>query len=611
MKRDRVQRVRSGSSDPRAAGDWRLRVGLPLVFLLTGAALLAGATRLVLVEYRDGEGLRERAARQQTATIAIPAQRGSIYDARGRLLAGSKRISSVFVDPAICPDPRYASTSIAPVLGLAPGALERLISENAKRRFVWVKREITEAEERDFAAVRKARGLHCFNIQKETRREYPLGARAANVVGYVGARDAGKDGIELTFDKVLRGHPGKRTVTVDVFRRRVHSDESAYEPARNGNSVVLTLDTFIQAKTEQHLESAVTTHKADWGTAVVMDPHSGEVLAMASYPTFDPSAPIPPGTRAQVSAALERRRNQAVANAYEPGSIFKPFIVGPAFDEQLVRLNEVLRINGPVRMFGRRPIKDTHTHVSLPVYGIISESSNIGMGLIGAMCGNERLYEYVTRFGFGHRTGIELPVEHDGLVHAFRKWTSYSTQSVPIGQELLVTPIQLVSAFSAFCNGGVLYRPRIVRGVLSPDGDVVEDRSNPVVVRRVMSPDAARAVRLRALAETVRTGTGDEAAIPDYQVFGKTGTAQVAGVDGKKGYSAKAYMGSFLGGAPLREPRVVVLVSLFRPKGPSHYGGTVSGPAVGAIIADVLDYLQVPAEPAEPPALPGRPRIRG
>ena len=326
-----------------------------------------------------------------------------------------------------------------------------------------------------------------------------------------------------------------------------------------------------------------------------MDPRSGEVLAMASVPDFDPAQPFPPGvTEADVKKLMELTRNRAVADQYEPGSIFKPFIAAQALEDKLARLDEVFTINGPAHSFGSRVVHDTHPYGSLTLHEVISKSSNIGMGMLGGRLGNARLYEYVRKMGFGDATGIELPGEEPGMVHDLSNWTSFSTQSIPIGQEIAVTPIQIVSAFSVFCNGGVLFRPRLVCGIIDANGETLIDNSRPVAIRRVLSPETTYEFRKRALAETVISGTGDKARIDDYQVFGKTGTAQIAR---GKAYVGGEFVASFVGGAPLEQPRLACIVSIYHPTtGGSHYGGTVAAPTVGAILADALQYLQVPPE---------------
>ncbi len=573
-----------------------------LLFVIVGLALAAGGGRLAYIQHTDGPALRERVARLHTACGEIPAQRGEILDAQARLLAGSERKPSIYADPAQLADARdrhYAAYSVAPLLGLSPLELEQLLAQRVEDRFVWIKRGVSEEELRQFLEVRNGRRLYGFNVQYEPLRMYPHGPLAAQVLGYVGAPDKGvphgQAGIELAFDEVLTGTPGFRKRTVDVRRRNLRTHVEDYVAPRDGGSVVLTIDTYVQQQTETHLKNAVETFKAEWGTSVVLDPQSGEVLAMASYPAFDPADPVPAASSLQ--EVEDRLRNRAIADAYEPGSIFKPYIAACALDENVTRLDEIFSVNGPARSFGSRTIHDTHAYGALPLHEVISRSSNIGMSLLGHKVGNERLYRYLRLYGFGDATGITLPGEHTGLVQDFSRWTSFSTCSIPIGQEVAVTALQVATGFSVFCNGGILLRPRIVRGVIDADGNTLLDNSQPIAVRRVISTETAARFREEALIEVVmsKIGTGKRAAIANYRVFGKTGTAQVA-KPGGGGYLPGKYMGSFVGGAPGDHPRVVAVVSLCKPSAGKYYGGTVSAPAVGEILAATLDYMKVPPE---------------
>lgn len=572
------------------------------LFLLVAALLAAGAGRLAYIQYAEGDALRERAERQHTASVVIPAQRGDILDAQGRLLAGSESWPSVYADPSLLQDPRdrkFAAYSIAPVLGLAAEDVDALLRDRAESRFVWLKRHVSPEELAAFHKLRNARRLYALDVQYEPARIYPHGRLASHVLGFVGAPEEGVRhglaGIELSQDKYLIGTPGHRTRTVDARRRPLCSHVDGFVPPQDGATVILTIDAYLQQQTQTHLKNAVETFKAAWGTAVLMDPQTGEVLAMATFPDFDPSDPLPDDAKA--GEPDERLRNRAVSDAYEPGSIFKPFVASCALEENITRLDEVFAINGPTHNFGRRIIHDTHTYGSLPLHEVISRSSNIGMALLGTRCENARLYRYLRLFGFGDRTGIELPGEHTGMVLDFSRWTSYSSQSVPIGQEVSVTAIQVATAFSVFANGGILFRPRIVRGVVGPDGEPLWDNSRPIPIRRVLSREVAERFREEALIEVVmsKIGTGKRARIPNYRVFGKTGTAQIAHAGGG-GYMGGKYTGSFVGGAPGDKPRVVAIVSLSAPSSGQYYGGTVSAPAVGEILADALAYMQVPPE---------------
>lgn len=582
-----------------------MRASVSLYFVLTAVAalLVGGGARLAHIEHSAGELLKNAAHRQQTAVRTIPARRGEILDARGRVLAGTVRRGSVFVDPGLVRDARFAAYSLGPVLGRHPATFERELTawRDEDKRFVWLARRISDEQLAELERVIDGRRLRAFGVQQEPARVYPHGRVAPHVIGFVGTDAQGLAGVEAQFDSLMRGAAGQWAATVDVSRRQLRAEEDAFRPARDGASVVLTIDAVIQQIAQEELAAAVGKHAAEWGVAVVIDPQSGELLAMAIQPDFDPADPVPDGF-GEMSAARQEAvktlwRNRAVSDAYEPGSVFKPFIAVCALDDRIVRIDEVFAINGPEHSFGRRRIRDTHGYDRLPVHEIISKSSNIGMGMIGARCGMQRLHDYVRRFGFGQPTGVQLPGESSGLVLAFDQWNpSYSPQSIPIGQEVAVTPIQLVSAFSAFSNGGWLLAPRVVRGVVRADGHTLQDHSRPIQVRRVLSEATAEMFRQRALVETVREGTGKPAALKDYQVFGKTGTAQIAR-QGGGGYLPGCYVGSFIGGAPADSPRIVVLVSIYKPTKDGYYGGVVAAPAVKEIIARTLAYLRVPPVP--------------
>ncbi len=567
------------------------------VFAIAALLLLTVGGRLAHLEVAKGATLRAQAEQQQTIRNKITAQRGEILDSRGRVLAGTKRLASVFVDCVMIEDIPYAAASIAPTLGLQAKDVEKLIRERPSDRHVWVKRGMSEEDLHEFQEVRRQRNLGAFGIEYEFERLYPYGRTAAQVLGFVGT-DGGGAGVEQEYEKQLRGHDGFRQATVDVRRRRLASSPEDYQPPKDGASVVLTIDVYLQQRVEERLKAAVEQFKAQWGAAVLMDPNTGEVLAMASYPDFDPAQPIPVGAKgAELDRARELTRNRAIADAYEPGSIFKPFIAAPAFDAGLARLDEVFAINGPARDFGGRIINDTHPYGTLTLHEVISKSSNIGMAMLGSRLGNTRLHQFVREFGFGDRTGVNLPGEHTGLVQDFSRWGPFSTNSIPIGQEIGVTPIQIVTAFSALCNGGTLMRPRVVRGVVATDGAVEYDNSRPIALRRILGEEATREFRLRALVETVKSGTGTKAANAFYQVFGKTGTAQIArAAHTGRGYIDHAYVGSFVGGAPASNPQAAVIVSLYRPSSGQYYGGTVSAPAAGEILGDALQYMRVPSD---------------
>ena len=578
---------------------------------LVSLLLFGGAGRLAYIEYAQGEALRARAERQQTAKLIIPAQRGEIVDTRGRVLAGAARRPSIYMDPSQIDDARFAAYSVAPLLeGVDAAELHETILQRRGEGFVWVKRHVSPSELEAFQELRAARKLDAFVVRYEPQREYPFGETAAHVLGFVGGSDdpnqpprAGRAGIEQQFDRALRGEDGERLVTVDVRRRPLRSRQDEYRPPRDGATVFLTLDVHIQQRAEHHLRAAVEEFDAEWGTALVMDPHSGEVLAMATTPAFDPAQPIPLGVTAEspdFPRYRDRLRNRAVADSFEPGSMFKTVIFSSALDHGFVQIGEQIAVDGPARVLSGRTIHDSGVTLgTVPAERIIYKSSNIGMAIIGMRCGNANLHEWSRAFGFGAQTGIQLPGEHPGLVLPLSTWTRYSMQSVSFGQEVAVTPLQMLTAFSVLCNGGLLYRPRIVRGVVAADGQVLADFTQPEPRRRVLDPDTVAVFRREALVPVVSPeGTGRHAILPDYQAFGKTATAQIA-LPGGRGYENGAYMSSFVCGAPADNPQAAVLVSVCRPMGRSYYGGTVAAPAAAAILADTLAYLHVPPRHAQ------------
>lgn len=605
----------AASPESKQAQGCLMRLAIP--FLLVAAGLLAGAGRLAYIQHYEGARWSELAKEQHERTIPIPAQRGSILDSEGRTLASSVRRRSLYFDPTMVSDARFAAYTLAPLIQMPAAELETLLRDGQQRKtaegkpcsFMWIKRRLDDAEADAVAGVLRGRNMRAFELQDEVIREYPQGRLACHVLGFFNEGGGAGAGIELQFDKALSGTDGSRRVIIDEDRERLAQRHEADVAPRDGHSVVLTIDSHLQRITERNLKLAVDEFKPEWAVAIVMDPKTGEVLAMASLPDFDPAKPLPPTeTPAERALAELALRNNAIGANYEPGSIFKPFIAAPAYAEGLTRLEEVYEINGPTRLFGRRALSDTVTYDRLTLAGIISQSSNIGMALLGGRLGGERIDRYIRSFGFGALTNIELPGEENGQYADRAKWTSYSIQSLPIGQEISVTSIQLLTAFAALANEGVRLQPRIVRGIVGANGEIIEDRSAPIERARVMSSEAARAFRMEAMVKVVQEGTGRSAQIPDYQAFGKTGTAEIAAPSGR-GYQKK-YVGSFLGGAPAENPRAVAMVSIYKPSGSKYYGGTVAAPAVARILAETLQYLRVPPD-AKSEVLPIAPQVDG
>ena len=569
-------------------------------------ALAALAVRLVQVHRHRRADLVAWAQRQRRSVIAIPARRGMIADSKGRVMATSVERPSVFADPNVIPHPKVMSDpniargdqavtdvrvikayesvadKLGPALGLDPKILADELLCRAGRRFYWVKRLVTDAE----ADAVKALKLRGVGIIYESERRYPMNDRFAHGVGFVNRHGRALAGLELRYDGDLRGQAGQRTVVTDVRRRAIFTAREGYRPPKDGGHLVLTIDAAIQGIAEQKLAAAIQQFRAQAGSVIVMVPRTGEVLALANVPTFDLNryADYPESARC----------NLAIQAPVEPGSTFKPFIATAALAEKKTWPGEPIFCHYGLYVAGRRRLHDHHPYGTLTFEQVLVKSSNIGMAILGQRLGNEHLHAYVTRFGFGRLTGIELPGEDGGIVLPLRRWTSYSTTSLPMGQEIATTGIQLATAFSAIVNDGVMMRPRVVRGVLRSDGSVERDGSNPVEVRRVLRKSVARKMARDILVRVVKEGTGRRAALAEYQVLGKTGTAQIAYRNGG-GYEPDAYVSSFVGAAPASDPRVLVYMMITRPvKRLGYYGGTVVAPAVREVLSKTLAYLGVP-----------------
>lgn len=555
--------------------------------ILTGMAVLfAGlCLRLIHINTFMAPRLAQIAMAQQESLGEIPARRGSILDARGRVLAGSRIRHSVFADPVMIEHPDEVATALAPILDMDAGEIENEIRSTDTPRFCWLKRKIDDAEA---DAIRKLR-LTGIGLEREFERYWPMGETAAHVLGIVGSDGRGLEGIELQYDAHLRGTPGRRSVLRDARRRPIGRGSTEPVEPRDGGHVVLTIDAVIQEYVQERLAEQVAAFRAESGLAIVLSPRNGDVLAMACHPVFDPNHYL------EYDPSV--RRNRCITDPSEPGSTFKPFIVVGALEGGWVNKTEKIDCHDGLYFFGSRRMHDTKPHGLMDVRDIVVYSSNIGMGIIGTRMGNDALHEIITRLGFGSLTQIDLRGESEGIVLPVRQWTSYSTTSVTMGQELAVTPIQLANALSALVNNGYLLRPRCVRSVLSGDYAMKESHEDPEVIRRVLPESIARYMREQVLTGVVERGEKELDASP-YSMCGKTGTAQIP-YKHRRGYEPDAYLSSFIGAAPVCDPEVVVLVMIRKPdRSLGHYGRYVAGPAVRDIVRHTLTYLQVP--PDEP-----------
>jgi len=560
-----------------------LSSGLAILALLM-LAFVGLLGRLIWIHSHDGPVLLSYAARQHRSTVPLIGRRGMITDCQGRILAGTHLRQSVFADPKIISDKRQAAQILARILNEPVAELETDLLAAGDRRFQVLAHGVPEASAQQ---IRDAQ-LEGIGLFDEPYRVYPLQKNAAALIGFVAPDGHGVSGIEHQFEAWLTGRSGYKTVIRDVRRRSFWLAETGYQPPRDGLNVVLTIDAAIQEQAERIIEETVRRFEAESAVAIVMRPGTGDILAMVNYPGFEPAE--------YRDFAPPLYRNRAITDPVEPGSIFKPFIAAAALSERITQLSEVFDCKSGLLVDGDRLLHDHHPYTLLSFQDIVVKSSNIGMALIGKRLGNERMHRYVRLFGFGEPTGIELSGEDAGLVVPLERWNSFTTTSIPMGHEIAVTPLQIARAFCVFANGGRLVRPRIVRAILEGEDNVVRDFADDDPAPRVIPETLAARVKNDLLAPVVERGTGVNAALTGYQVFGKTGTAQLAG-SGGRGYIPNAYISSFIGGVPAYAPQIVVLVSITKPlKSKGYYGGTVAAPAAGDLMAFTVSYLKIPPE---------------
>lgn len=553
----------------------RLRVLLLGGFFLCLLAVAFG--RAAYLQTYEQDKLRGMAQDQYVRQIEIPARRGDIFDRRGTPLAQSVEVDSIWVDPSMLPDVRKAARSMAKALKLDAQATEDLVARLQRgKRFAWVKRQ---AKPQEVDAV-KALGLTGLGFTKEPKRFYPQRELAAQVVGVVGTEGRGLEGLELAFDDELSGQNSRMSGFRDAKGRKLLVQGASDPIEREGASVTLTLDRHLQYVAEKALVRAVEESKGVAGTVVVLDPKTGELLALANAPNFNPNTPE--------AAQHDAIRNRAALDAFEPGSTMKAFVVAAALEEKSIKLEDVFFCENGAWQIGRYTINDTHPHGWMAAKGILQVSSNICSAKIGQALGREKLVSYYHAFGFAERTGLALPGEGRGVIPFPKAEVSLATQS--FGQGMTATAVQIASGYGALANDGVLMRPYLVSKVVDPDGVVLLE-NRPVEVRRVVSSKVARQVVSMLESVITKEGTAPKAAMQEYRVAGKTGTAQKADPVAR-GYSDKR-IASFVGVVPADNPRAVILVVVDEPK-TDVYGGLVAAPAFKEIATAAMAHLAVP-----------------
>jgi|SRR5579859_948480 len=562
------------------------RTHVRLLILAGIASLWMGAVcvRLAYVQLIRHSDYLLRAQRQQQRTIEITPRRGAIFDRNKTPLAMSVPVDSAFAVPAEIPDENLAARLLSGIVNVPQEVLETRFASS--RSFAWVARKLPP-EKVDAINALNLKGVY---FQKENQRFYPKRDLAAHVLGFVDLDEKGLAGIEYELDGQIRGQSEKIVVMADAKQRWFDGGDAQRD---RGADVYLSLDQQIQYIAERELHDAVLKTHALAGTVVVMNPNTGEILAMANWPRFNPN-------KAGESSS-DARLNRAVSAIYEPGSTFKLFTIAAAMDEGVTRPDEVFDCeNGRVYVAGRR-IRDHEPFGLLNVRQILAKSSNVGAIKIALRLGAPKFYDYIRAFGFGEHTGLALPWESGGMLEQVGAWRSYMIAPIAMGQGIGVTPLQLVTAVSAIANGGTRYQPKIVEELRRGDRVVpMKRKSEPEAPRRVIRPDTAATMR-QLMEGVVLTGTGKQARLDGWTSAGKTGSAQK--IDPNTGrYSPTQFIASFTGFAPINDPAVTILVSLDSPVG-LHEGGEVAAPVFKRIAEDVLAYLDVPRDVPVSPKL--------
>lgn len=566
------------------------RITFFLVILMAACVLLTG--RMVWVQLVQGEQLTAKAQNQLQDKKALQSPRGTIYDRHGRQLAISSLSKSLYANPKqLSKEAGIIANALAPLIGMKISDLKERLSADAS--FIWIKRTMEKDEADKVTALIKEQQLKGLEFIEESKRYYPNDMLAAHVLGFVGTDDAGLDGIEMILDKTIKGKLMQQIVETDSHGTPIFKSIFTFAERKEGKSVLLTLDSTIQFIVEQSLDQAMIRTKAKGATAIVMNPKTGEILAMASRPAYNPNKFFAYGAA--------EWKNRAVSIIYEPGSTFKAVVAAAALQEGTVTPQERFQDSGFVEVSGRR-IKnwDGGSYGNISFTEVIKSSINTGFVQVGMRLGAARLNDYARAFGFGKATDIELPGEEEGLLFETASMRESDLATMSIGQSIAVTPLQLLTAVSAIANDGVLLKPHIIKEIRNPDGSVA-NATQTQPVRQVISLDTAR-VLTGMMEKVVSEGGGKMAAVKGYRFAGKTGTAEKLKSGG--GYEAGKYIASFVGFGPVDEVQLAALVIIDDPGGSSYYGGEIAAPVFSEIMTKVLRYLNIKPLPGNEGTLP-------
>lgn len=541
----------------------------------------------------DHDKLSRRAAQQYQLKKTLRPQRGVIWDRNMKEMAINIDAYSLYAVPNQVKDTRKFSREISPLVKISYKDLNRRLLKKRKKEFIWIDRKMDQEAVRNVRKLIDEAGYEALGFKTEAKRFYPKGRTASHILGFNNIDNKGISGLELYYDEFLKGTQKNISVSTDA---RGNSLFGNIQDNVSGNNLLLTIDEGIQHIVERELTNAIDQWKAKAAVAIMMDPLTGEILAMSNRPTYDPNLSTKgPSSRdkAKFNKYWGERRNRAITDIFEPGSTLKSMLAAAAIEERVVKLDDMFDVSKGYIVVGGKRIKDAHKMDSLSFSEVIQRSSNVGAVKIAFRLGEDKYYEYLKKFGFGEKTGIDFPGETRGILRDTDEWSGTSLAALSIGQEIGTTPLQILRAYAAIANGGLLMRPYVVSDIISPSGDVIK-RITPYVERRVISIKTAEKVKNILKTVVEEGGTAIQANIKGTLVAGKTGTAQI--FDHKKGhYSRKKYVSSFVGFVPADNPKLALIVVIYEPQ--KHiYGGVVAAPVFKNIVEHTFAYLDVPME---------------
>ncbi len=539
-------------------------------------SFFAVSLRLIDLMILNHERLLTEAKRRHLKVEDIQVRRGTIFDRRGRELALNLELESLYCDPEKLDLGNDGVIRLASVMAKEPKVILSKIP--AGGRFAWVERKL----EPDTVERIKGLNIKGLGFTTEAKRFYPKRELASHVLGFVGVDNQALEGVELKYDRYMKTTGGKVFFGRDASGRIL---SSGVEIEAKGNNIVITIDEGLQYLVEKAIDKAMLKWKASAATVIMMDPFTGEILAFANRPTYDPNIPG--------NVSDSDKRNRAITDCYEPGSTFKLVTGVAALEEKVVKPGTLVDVSKGYIQVGGKAIRDVHKYEILTFKEVIQKSSNVGSITIGMRLGKERIYKYAKLLGIGEKTGVDLPGEVSGWIRPPERWSSTSIGAIPIGQEVAVTPIQMLRAYSAIANGGFLVRPHVVSGIISPDGRVIASFRDKKM-NRIISAKTAETLKdiLKSVVE--EGGTGRSASVEGNEVAGKTGTAQVINPETGR-YSKEKYVSSFVGFVPADNPRLAMIVVIYEPKG-QIYGGVVAAPVFKDIANQTLSYLDIPMD---------------